>query len=182
MNRPVLTLTTLALATGAAFVSTIVFPTHAEAQRRGAPGGPRQPLTTVSVSLGKARYDARVDANCHVDERATRGNTRAYFVVMYPWFGQRPPVDQPQWRLNLEIRRAARANRYDEFTFSFLDGSRSGLIQTVAGSPRIGSGTVRVTPRDSGARFDVDGRTRQGVTIRATIDCPVFQKSEGGGG
>ncbi|HZO20811.1 MAG TPA: hypothetical protein VFB46_17615 [Gemmatimonadaceae bacterium] len=98
MNRPVLTLTTLALATGAAFVSTIAFPTH------------------------------------------------------------------------------------DEFTFSFVDGARSGLIQTVAGSPRIGSGTVRVTPHDSGARFDVDGRTKQGVTIRATIDCPVFQKSEGGGG
>ena len=168
-----------ALATAAALACTVAFPSNADAQRRGAPGGTRAPLTTVSVSLGKARYDARVDANCHVDERATRGNTRAYFVVMYPWFGQRPAADQPQWHLNLEIRRAARAGAYDQFTFSFVDGSKSGVIQTVAGSPRIGSGTVRVTTRDSGARFDVAGRTKQGDTIRATIDCPVFQKSEG---
>ena len=126
-----------ALATAAALACTVAFPTHADAQRRGAPGKPRGPLTTVAVALGKARYDARVDANCHVDERAARGNTRAYFVVMYPWFGQRPPADQPQWHLNLEIRRAARTGAYDQFTFSFVDGSRSGVIQTVAGSPRF---------------------------------------------
>ena len=107
---------------------------------------------------------------------ATRAHTSS---VMYPWFGQRPPAGEPQWHLNLEIRRGAQTDSYDQFTFSFDDGTRSGTIQTVAGSPRMGSGTVRVTQRDAGARFDVEGRTNQGETIRATIDCPVFQRSEG---
>ena len=112
-------------------------------------------------------------------ERAAPGNRRAHFVVMDSWFGQRPPANQPQWHLNLEIRRGARADAYDQFTFSFQDGSKSGIIQTVAGSPTMGSGAERVPPTRRGARFDVEGRSSQGETHRATIDCPVFQKSEG---
>lgn len=161
-------------------------PRRAATVRRGAPGAPPQPLTDVSVSLGSARYEAKVDADCHVDERAVPVSTRAYFVARYPWFGQRPPADQPQWRFGLEIRRGAAAGAaagaYDQFVFSFLDGTRSGTIQTVAGSERMGSGTVRVTRHGAGARFDVEGRTKEGDAVRATIDCSAFQKSEGSGG
>jgi len=39
-----------------------------------------------------------------------------------------------------------------------------------------------VTRHGSGARFDVEGRTKEGDTLRATIDCSTFQKSEGAGG
>ena len=46
----------------------------------------------------------------------------------------------------------------------------------------MGSGTVRVTRHGGGARFDVEGRTKEGDTLRATIDCSTFQKSEGAGG
>jgi hypothetical protein len=132
--------------------------------------------------VGKASYNADVDANCHVDERATAGNTRAYFVAMYPWFGQRPPADQPQWRFNLEIRRSAGAGSYDQFVFSFQDRAKSGTIQTVAGAERMGAGTVRVTRQGAGARFVVDGRSKEGDLIRATIKCPAFQQSEASGG
>ena len=66
--------------------------------------------------------------------------------------------------------------------FSFLDGQRSGTIQTVAGAERMGNGTVRVTRQGAGARFEVEGRTKEGDAIRATIDCSTFQKSEGAGG
>jgi hypothetical protein len=66
--------------------------------------------------------------------------------------------------------------------FSFHDGQRSGTIQTVSGSERMGSGSVRVTRHGTGARFDVEGRAKEGVPIRATIDCSTFQKTEGAGG
>jgi hypothetical protein len=149
--------------------------------RRGAPGTVA-PLTDVSITLGGRTTTGKVDANCHVDERATPNNTRAYFVAMYPWFGQRVAADKPQWRFTLEIRRGAASEGSDQFVFSFLDGQRSGTIQTVAGSQRMGSGTVRVTRHGAGARFDVEGRTREGDNVRATIDCSAFQKSEGAGG
>jgi hypothetical protein len=150
--------------------------------RRGAPGAAHGPLTSASISLGGASYDGQVDADCHVDERATPGTTRAYFVARYPWFGYRPPASEPQWRFDLSIRRGATPGVYDQFVFSFGDGPRSGVIQTVAGSQRMGSGTVRVTRHGAGARFDVVGRSEKGEPIRATIDCPAFQGSEANSG
>lgn len=150
--------------------------------RRGAPGAPAQPLTSASIALGDARYEGRVDAKCAVDERATTTNTRAYLRAMYPWFGQRPPADQPRWRFTLELRRSPSTERYDQFVFSFQDGRTGGTIQTIAGAERMGSGTVRVTRRADGARFEVQGRTREGDAVRATIDCPRFTGGGEAGG
>lgn len=151
--------------------------------RRGAPGAVAVPMTDVSITLGGARYTGRVDAHCAVDERATPQNTRAYLRAMYPWFGQRVAADQPQWRFTLEIRRGTRQGTYDQFVFSFLDGTRkSGTIQTVAASERMGSGSVGVTRHGTGARFEVSGKTKEGEAVRATIDCSAFQGSEGAGG
>lgn len=172
---------------GIGFALISVTPTMVWAQsrnppvRRGMPGAPRGPLTDVSITIGSAQYVARVDARCRLDEQATASNTRAYFVAMYPWFGQRPPADQPQWRVTLEIRRGASPDTHDQFVFSFLDGTKSVTIQTVAGSPRMGNGTVHVTRHGAGARFEIAGQGKEGDAVRATIDCPQFQASEGGG-
>ena len=149
--------------------------------RRGAPGAVT-PMTDVSVTLGGTTTSGRVDANCHVDPRATPGSTRAYFVAMYPWFGQRVAPDKPQWRVTLEIRRGTTTEASDQFVFAFSDGARSGTIQTVAGAERMRSGTVKVTRHGNGARFDVAGRTKEGESLRATIDCSAFQRSEAPGG
>lgn len=149
--------------------------------RRGAPER-IVPMTDVSISLGSTTTTGRVDAKCGVDEKATPTNARAYFVLMYPWFGQRVPPDKPQWRFNLEIRRGTTSDASNQFTFSFLDGTREATIQTIAGAQRIGSGTVRVTRQGNGARFEVEGRTKQGVAVRATIVCSAFQRGETAGG
>lgn len=145
--------------------------------RRGAPGAV-VPMTDVSVTVGGATTTGRVDAKCGVDGRATPTNSRFRFVLMYPWFGQRVAADKPQWRFNLSVKRGSASEASDQFTFSFRDGRREALIQTVAGSGRIGSGTVRVERQGAGARFEVEGRTEQGVPVRATIVCSAFQ---GGG-
>ena len=149
--------------------------------RRGAPGA-IVPMTDVSISLGSTTTTGRVDAKCGVDEKATPTNARAYFVLMYPWFGQPVPPDKPKWRFTLEIRRGATPDASNEFTFSFLDGTRAATIQTIAGAERIGSGTVRVTRQGKGARFEVEGRTKQGVAVRASIVCSAFQRGETAGG
>ena len=148
----------------------------------GAEGAAQGAVSDVTVTMGGLEYRGRVDASCQVDEKATASNTRAYFVVMYPWFGQQPPADQPQWRVTLEIRRNAAADTYPQFAFSFLDGAKSATIQTVGGSPRMGSGSVQVTRRGSGARFEVAGRSQEGQSLRATIDCPRFQTTAVAGG
>lgn len=150
----------------------------AQSQRREAARPGTVPLTDVSITLGRSTVTGKVDAHCKVDERATATNTRAYFVLSYPWFGQKVAPDKPQWRFNLEIRRGTTTEASNQFVFSFLDVRRSGTIQTVSGSERMGSGTVRVTRQGSGARFEVEGRAKEGDAVRATIVCPVFQKGE----
>lgn len=169
-----------------AFAVAIALPCPSFAQesrsaRRGAPGSV-VPMTDVSITVGGATTAGRVDAKCGVDGKATPTNTRFYFVLMYPWFGQRVAPDRPQWRFNLSIRRGTTSEASNQFTFSFLDGTRQALIQTVAGSGRIGSGTVRVQRQGNGARFEVEGRTQQGVPVRATIVCSAFQGGEAAGG
>ena len=156
---------------------TIVLPGASAAQRRGSAGSVA-PMTDVSITLGSKTVTGRVDAKCGVDDRATPRNTRGYFVVMYPWFGQRVAPDKPQWRFDLHIRRGTTTEASNQFVFSFHDGARSGTIQTVTDAERMGSGTVRVTRHGNGARFDVEGRSKEGEAIRATIDCSAFQKGE----
>lgn len=150
--------------------------------RRGAPGASVTPTADVSIVLGSAKYAASVDANCTRDERATAGSARAYYHIMYPWFGARPAAGQPQWKFELNVPRPTRAGTLDRFMFYFQDGARTGTIQNVPGSARMGSGTVRVTTQGAGARFDVEGRTQNGEAIRATIECRSFPPSEAAGG
>ena len=149
--------------------------------RRGAPGTVA-PMTDVSITSAGKTTSGRVDAKCGVDEKATPTNGRFYYVLMYPWFGQRVGPDKPQWRFNLSIRRATASDASSQFTFSFLDGRREGLIQTLARAERMGSGTVRVQRQGDGARFEVEGRTRDGVAVRATIVCSAFNDGRPVGG
>ncbi|HET7459032.1 MAG TPA: hypothetical protein VFJ74_15395 [Gemmatimonadaceae bacterium] len=152
--------------------------------RRGAPGVV-VPLTEADITIGGVRYTGRVDAHCKVDPRATPRNTRAYYSVAYPWFGYRPPADQPQWHFNVEVRPGdGPAGASNEFVFSFGDADRkNGVIQTVSyAREKYGTGTVRVTRHGSGARFEVRGRTDRGETVQAIIDCSQFQDGEAAGG
>ena len=177
----------LLLALGAITVTLVpLTPRVASAQRspsvrRGAPGVV-VPMTEVSVTLGGRTVTGSVDAKCQVDARATPNNTRFYFSVMYPWFGQRVAPNKPQWRLDLGIRRGATTEASDRFTFSFRDGDREAIIQTVADAERMGRGTVAVRRVGEGARFEVEGRSKQGDAVRATIVCSAFVQSEKAGG
>ncbi len=142
-------------------------------------GGDHTPTTEALISLGKASYRGRVDADCELRERAPVGGPRMYYLVMYPWFGRPLAADEPKWRFDLEIRRGPVPGVYQHFVFSFQDGASSGLIQVLPGATRYGSGTVRVTPRPPGARFEVQGISERGVPLRATIDCVAFESPEG---
>jgi hypothetical protein len=150
--------------------------------RRGAPGAAVVPTADASITLGSADYKGSVDANCTRDERAVAGTSRAYYHILYPWFGARPAAGQPQWRFELNVMRPTRTGVYDRFMFYFQDGAKAGTIQNVPGSARMGRGTVRVTPLGAGARFEVEGQSQNGDAIRATIDCAAFPASEGVGG
>ena len=176
----------LHLAAFAAMVLLAASPAAAQRRavtaRRGAPGVAVAPTADASITLGSARYEGKVDANCTRDERAVAGTSRAYYHIMYPWFGSRPAAGQPQWRFELNIPRPTRAGVYDRFLFHFQDGTRAGTIQNLPGSARMGSGTVRVTPSGAGARFDVEGRSQNGDAMHATIECASFPRSEATGG
>ena len=150
--------------------------------RRRAPGATVTPTADATITLGAAKYAGSVDANCTRDERARAGTGRGYYHILYPWFGAKPAPGQPEWRFELNVMRPARPGAFDRFMFHFQDGNRSGTIQDIPGSQRMGSGTVRVTSLGAGARFDVEGRTQTGETIRATIECASVPRSEAAGG
>ena len=173
------------IATLAAFLFFAATPVAAQRRaasaRRGAPSATVTPTADASITLGTAKYEGSVDANCTRDERATATNGRFYYHIMYPWFGARPAPGQPQWRFELDVSRPTRPGVFEHFVFSFNDGPKSGTIQNVANGKRMGSGTVRVTPHGAGARFDVAGRSQEGDAIRATIDCAAFPASEAAG-
>lgn len=155
---------------------------RAASARRGAPNAPVVATATATISLGAAQYSGSIDANCTRDERAAAGTARAFYHIMYPWFGARPAAGQPQWRFELNVPRPSRPGAYDRFMFYFQDGAKAGTIQNIPGSARMGRGSVRVTPSGAGARFDVEGRSDSGDAIRATIECASFPPSEGAGG
>ena len=173
---------------GAVLALIVITATPASAQRRaasarrGSPSAAVKPTADASITLGAAKYDGSVDANCTRDERAATGTARAYYHIMYPWFGARPAPGQPQWRFELNVMRPASPGDYRQFMFYFQDGAKTGTIQNVPGSTRMGSGSVQVTPHGAGARFDVSGKSGNGETIRATIDCAAFPASEAAGG
>jgi len=165
-----------------ACIAVLVWPVTAHAQRRSAAPAGTVPMTSVTIAIGSQRYTGTVDAECGIDQRATGTNTRAYYRAFYPWFGQKVAADKPQWRFTLEIQRRATSDVYPHFTFSFLDGNKSATIQTVTYGERMGSGTVRVTRKGAGARFDVQGKSKEGDAINASIACSAFAASEAGGG
>ncbi len=144
--------------------------------------GGHTPTTDASITLGDQHYQGRVDADCELRERAPVGGPRAYYMVLYPWFGRPLAPDEAKWRFDLEIRRGPAPGVYQHFVFSFQDGTRSGHIQVLPGATRYGRGSVRVTPHPPGARFDVQGVSDEGVPLRATIDCAAFEGSEAAGG
>ncbi len=153
---------------------------RAAARRASAEAPP--PTTSATIAVGSAHYAGVVDAQCAIDDRATPSNGRFYYHAMYPWFGARPAPDQPQWRFELGVPRPARDGTHDQFVFSFLNGTKSGTIQTLANAQRMGSGRVRLTPIGAGMRFDVDGRSKEGDAIHATIECASLPASERAGG
>ena len=117
----------------------------------------------ATISLDGKQYDAPVDAQCAIDERATATNGRFYYHVLYPWFGAHPPADQPQWRFELGVARPTRPETFDHLMFSFLDGASSATIQQLNGAQRMGSGTVRITTQEIFAvTFSFPIRLRQG--------------------
>ena len=184
VHRPALPILRIAALAGMLLLATV--PASAQRRavsvRRAAPDAAVKPTADASITLGTAKYEGSVDANCTRDERATATNGRFYYHIMYPWFGARPAPGQPQWRFELDVSRPTRPDVFEHFVFSFNDGPKSGTIQNVANGKRMGSGTVRVTPHGAGARFDVAGRSQEGDAIRATIDCAAFPASEAAGG
>lgn len=161
-------------------------PAATPGRQAGAPSrravGTHTPSTSAEITLGAMRYSGIVDAECAREERAPVGGPKAYFRIMYPWFGRQVGADEEKWRFDLEIVRGPTAGVYQNFVFSFHDGSRSGTIQVLPGATRYGSGTVRVTTQGDGARFEVQGQSDKGESIHAVLVCPAFEASEAGGG
>jgi len=41
-------------------------------------------------------------------------------------------------------------------------------------SQNVGSGTLKLTPKDQGGTFEIDGKDEKGATIKGTVECTTF--------
>ena len=146
--------------------------------RRSRPWDGLAVSTNVTVTVDGRRFERQVEAQCEFDERAARGASRWQWNVLFPPFGVRS-TPAPLQSFSLAVWRA-RAGTDHPFSFAADVDGASPLIQTYGA--RSGSGTVRVTRRGAGARFEVAGRDGRGREVTATIECTQVRKPEAAGG
>jgi hypothetical protein len=61
-----------------------------------------------------------------------------------------------------------------QITFGLSTGSKTQRIATVKATAMAGAGTVRLTKRGAGGRFEITGTTADGSQVRGYIECEKF--------
>ena len=167
MNRSVLALTLVLL------TSVTV---DARAQRKGpASGAPGAPLT-VSARIDDKNYGATGPGSCkHAPAASIHDIPAALWLIEYD-----NPSSVGIKRLNLTLWRPKDGSS-DQVSLS-LETSSSYRISSGGKGDPVGSATVKLSPYESGGRFELKGKDGKGNKVELTISCPAFAGVEAEGG
>lgn len=83
---------------------------------------------------------------------------------------------------SLTVWRPTTGNGPDQFSMAVSTASANHVINTVKGSPMVGSGSVTMHPAGEGAHFEVVGTDADGRSVRATFQCARFTEHQAEGG
>ena len=144
--------------------------TQAQVRRQSSiPGAGAEESTKVTLALavGSQRYDETRQGRCTYTAMASIYNTlAAMWSVQYSRAGNSS--------LALTVWRPVRGDTTAQLNFYFGNGQTRHHITTVKGAEMLGKGTVQVTRRGPGGRFELAGTTAEGTTVRGSIDCEKF--------
>ena len=157
MHAKVSTAVVLGLVLGAAGLTML--PALARAQ---------QPVPMkVTVTIGGKVETLRGTGRCGHEPRASLyGAAAALWLAEYTGGAQAPRVSLRYWRFAAG----------DEVQFSLaVDGkTATHRINTVKGGKLEGSGRATFQPTAQGGRFSITGKTQNGASVQATIECARF--------
>lgn len=130
--------------------------------------GEEKTKVTFSLAVGKQQFDETIQARCTHAPVASIYNTVAeMWSVEYP--------TQQNKSLHLTVWQPITGDKTPQISFYAGGSGNSQQIATVKGaSEQKGKGTVTITKRGAGGRFDISGTTADGASVRGYIDCEKF--------
>lgn len=148
-------------------------PLHGQTAR-GAPRDAAPQLQSplkLSLSVGGQQYEFSGIGRCmHSPGAALFSRPGASWVVQV-----KPPVATGLRSFGLTLWHMKDAQQESMFELYMVIDRSDRRISTMNGDTKNGSGTVTVTPHDSGGAFNIDGKTQQGVEIHGTVECERFR-------
>ncbi len=148
-----------------------------QAQARIQRGIPHEDSTRVTLALvvGGQHIDGANKGRCVHAPVASIYNT-----VAAMWSLDYQPA--PGRSINLTVWRPASGDSTPQITFSVYSGGKSERIATVKATKMEGKGTVQVTRKGAGGRFDIEGTTSGGAAVKGFIECEKFAAPVAAGG
>ncbi len=142
----------------------------AAAQRTGSQG-----IVSVSAQVGGKSYEATGAGRCrHSPSASIYDVPAALWMVEQSGAGSIKSVNLTLWR--------PKNGSPDQVSLSLETGSSSHQINSGGRAEPVGSATVKLSPLDSGGRFELKGKDGAGAKIAVIITCPTFTGVEAEGG
>lgn len=130
-------------------------------------GAEESTKVTLALTVGRERYDETRQGRCTYTAMASIYNTlAAMWSVQYSRAGNSS--------LALTVWRPVRGDTTAKLNFYIGKGPTQHRIATVKGGEMLGKGTVQVSKRGPGGRFEITGTSAEGATVRGYIDCEKF--------
>jgi hypothetical protein len=149
----------------------------ARAQGRAPRGVLQEDSTRITMALevGGQRFDAAKQGRCVHAPVAS-----IYTVVAAMWSLNVEP--SPGSSVSLTVWRPLRGDSTPQLNFNVSSRGKSRRIATVQATAMQGKGTVHVTKKGPGGRFEIDGTTNDGKSVRGFIECAKFAAAVAVGG
>ena len=121
----------------------------------------------VTVTVGGKTETLRGTGRCGHEPRAwLYERAAALWLAEYPQGAEARRVSLSYWRFSTG----------DEVQFSLVVHGKTTAhrISTVKGGKLVGSGSATFQPTAQGGRFSITGKTQNGASLQATIECARF--------
>ena len=156
-----------ALSFGVSLVLLAASANSARAQVRARAAAEDSTVVTLALAVGGARFEEAKRGRCvHAPQASIYGTMAAMWLVNYA------PV--PDRSVSFTVWRPMKGDTTAQLNFSAVTKGKSQRIDTVKGSETVGKGSVRITKRGAGGRFDIEGTTGDGAAVRGYIECEKF--------
>jgi len=141
--------------------------TTARAQVRARAAAEDSTMVTLALAVGGTRLEEAKRGRCvHAPVASIYGTMAKMWSVDYA------PVSGRS--LSLTVWRPMTGDSTAQLSFSVSTKGKSQRIATVKGGSIVGKGSVQVTKRGEGGRFDINGTTDDGAAVRGSVACEKF--------